>query len=97
MAKQYGLDDEGYSTQAAFLDYDRDGKLDLVLVNNSYRPANTFGMRNTRNTRDPLGGEKLLHNDGNGHFTDVSATAGLDGPAIAFDLGVVVADVNRDG
>jgi len=97
MAKQYGLADEGYSTQAAFLDYDRDGKLDLFLVNNSYRPANSFGMRNTRNTRDPLGGEKLFHNDGNGHFTDVSAKAGIYGPEIAFGLGVVVADVNRDG
>ncbi|MFL5483496.1 MAG: VCBS repeat-containing protein [Gemmatimonadaceae bacterium] len=97
MAKQYGLADEGYSTQAAFLDYDRDGKLDLFLVNNSYRPANSFGMRNTRNTRDPLGGEKLFHNDGNGHFTDVSVKAGIYGPEIAFGLGVVVADVNRDG
>jgi hypothetical protein len=97
MAKSYGVADEGYSTQAAFLDYDRDGKLDLFLVNNSYRPANSFGMRNTRNTRDPLGGEKLFHNDGNGHFTDVSAKAGIYGPEIAFGLGVVVADVNRDG
>ena len=97
MAKEYGLADEGYSTQAAFLDYDRDGRLDLFLVNNSYRPANSFGMRNTRNTRDPLGGEKLFHNDGNGHFTDVSAKAGIYGPEIAFGLGVVVADVNRDG
>ncbi|HET9634583.1 MAG TPA: VCBS repeat-containing protein [Gemmatimonadaceae bacterium] len=97
MAKQYGLADEGYSTQAAFLDYDRDGKLDLFLVNNSYRPANSFGMRNTRNTRDPLGGEKLFHNDGNGHFTDVSAKAGIYGPEIAFGLGVAVSDVNRDG
>src|SRR4029079_6778585 len=73
------------------------GKLDLFLVNNSYRPANSFGMRNTRNTRDPLGGEKLFHNEGNGHFTDVSAKAGIYGPEIAFGLGVVVADVNRDG
>lgn len=97
MAKQYGLADEGYSTQAAFLDYDRDGKLDLFLVNNSYRPANSFGMRNTRNSRDPLGGEKLFHNDGNGHFTDVSAKAGIYGPEIAFGLGVAVSDVNRDG
>jgi hypothetical protein len=97
MAKQYGLADEGYSTQAAFLDYDRDGRLDLFLVNNSYRPANSFGMRNTRNTRDPLGGEKLFHNDGNGHFTDVSAKAGIYGPEIAFGLGVAVSDVNRDG
>ena len=97
MAKDYGIAEESYSTQAAFLDYDRDGKLDLFLVNNSYRPANSFGMRNTRNTRDPLGGEKLYHNDGNGHFTDVSAKAGIYGPEIAFGLGVAVSDVNRDG
>ena len=97
MAKPYGLADEGYSTQAAFLDYDRDGRLDLFLVNNSYRPANSFGMRNTRNTRDPFGGAKLFHNDGNGHFTDVSAKAGIYGPEIAFGLGVVAADVNQDG
>ena len=97
MAKRYGVADEGYSTQAAFLDYDLDGKLDLFLVNNSYRPAISFGLRNTRNIRDPLGGEKLYHNDGNGHFSDVSAKAGIYGPEIAFGLGVVVADVNRDG
>lgn len=97
MAREYGLADEGYSTQAAFLDYDRDGKLDLFLINNSYRPANSFGLRNTRNVRDPLGGEKLFHNDGNGHFTDVSARAGIYGAEIAFGLGVVVSDVNRDG
>ena len=97
MAKEYGLADEGLSTQAAFLDYDRDGRLDLFLVRNSYRPANSFGMRNTRNVRDPYGGEKLYHNDGNGHFTDVSEKAGIYGAEIAFGLGVVVSDVNRDG
>ena len=97
MARDYGLADEGYATQAAFLDYDRDGRLDLFIVNNSYRPANSFGLRNTRNTRDPLGGQKLFRNDGNGHFTDVSAKAGIYGAEIAFGLGVVVADVNRDG
>jgi enediyne biosynthesis protein E4 len=97
MAAQYGIADEGPSTQAAFLDYDRDGNLDLFLVNNSYRPANSFGLRNIRNVRDPLGGHKLFHNDGNGHFTDVSAKAGIYGSEIAFGLGVVVSDVNRDG
>ena len=97
MAKEYGLTDEGLSTQAAFLDYDRDGRLDLFLTRNSYRPANSFGMRNTRNVRDPYGGEKLYHNDGDGHFSDVSEKAGIYGAEIAFGLGVVVSDVNRDG
>jgi hypothetical protein len=97
MAAKYGLADEGYSTQAAFFDYDHDGKLDMFLVNNSFRPVSSFGLRNIRNIRDPLGGHKLFHNDGNGHFTDVSAKAGIFGSEIAFGLGIVVSDVNRDG
>ena len=97
MAAEYGIADEGPSTQAAFLDYDRDGNLDLFLVNNSFRPVTSFGSRNTRNVRDRLGGQKLFHNDGNGHFTDVSAKAGIYGGEIALGLGVVVSDVNRDG
>ena len=97
MAAQYGLADEGFSTQATFFDYDHDGNLDMFLVNNSFRPVSTLAVRNTRNVRDPLGGDKLFHNDGNGHFTDVSAKAGIYGSEIAFGLGVVVSDVNRDG
>ena len=97
MAAEYGIADEGYSTQAAFFDYDRDGKLDLFLLNNSPRSVNSFGLRNIRNVRDKLGGDKLFHNDGDGHFTDVSERAGIFGSEIAFGLGVVVTDVNRDG
>jgi hypothetical protein len=96
MAKQYGVADEGYSIQAAFLDYDHDGDLDLFVINNSPRPANSFGLRNTRNVRDQYGGAKLFRNDG-GHFTDVSEAAGIHSPEIAFGLGLVVADVNHDG
>ncbi|HET7187409.1 MAG TPA: VCBS repeat-containing protein, partial [Gemmatimonadaceae bacterium] len=96
MARQYGVADEGYSTQAAFLDYDRDGDLDLFVIDNSPRPASSFGLRNTRNVRDQYGGAKLFRNDG-GHFTDVSEAAGIHSPEIAFGLGLVVADVNNDG
>jgi hypothetical protein len=96
MAKDYGIADEGYSTQAVFFDYDRDGDLDLFVINNSPKPAASFGLRNTRNVRDTYGGAKLYRNDG-GHFTDVSAAAGIHSPEIAFGLGVVVGDVNRDG
>ena len=96
MAAEYGVTDGGYSTQAVFFDYDRDGDLDLFLINNSPRSVSSFGLRNTRAVRDSLGGAKLYRND-NGHFTDVSAKAGIYGSEIGFGLGVAVADVNRDG
>jgi enediyne biosynthesis protein E4 len=95
-AAQYGVADDGYTTQSAFFDYDRDGDLDLIVVNNSPRPASSFGLRNTRNERDQYGGDHLYRND-NGKFTDVTAAAGILGPEMSFGLGVGVADVNGDG
>ncbi len=95
-AAQFGLDDDGYTTQAAFFDYDRDGDLDLFLVNNSPRPASSFGLRNTRRERDHNGGDRLYRNDG-GRFTDVSAAAGIFAPEMGFGLGLGVADLDSDG
>jgi hypothetical protein len=95
-AGKYGIADDGYSTQAVFFDYDRDGKLDLYVINNSPRPVSSFGIRNTRGVRDRFGGARLYHNDG-GHFTDVSAKAGIFGSEVGLGLGVVVSDVDRDG
>ena len=96
-AHEYGLDDKGLSTHAAFFDYDKDGDLDCYLLNNSFRAIGSFNLqKNLRNTRDSLGGHKLLRNDGN-HFTDVSAQAGIYGSVQAFGLGVMVGDVDKDG
>ncbi|HVG17330.1 MAG TPA: VCBS repeat-containing protein, partial [Chitinophagaceae bacterium] len=95
-AKEYGLADKGYSTHAAFFDYDRDGDLDMYLLNNSFRPIGSFNLRNNeRLVRDSLGGDKLYRNDGN-YFRDVSVDAGIYGSIIGFGLGVVVGDVNGD-
>ncbi len=95
-AAAFGIADQGFATHAAFFDYDRDGDLDLYLVNNSSRPPSILARENTRDVRDPLGGDKLYRNDG-GHFVDVSAPAGIFGSVIGFGLGVAVSDVNRDG
>ena len=96
MAAQYGIADTGYSTQAAFFDYDGDGDLDMFLIRNSPRPVSTIAVRNQRTARDPLGGHELYRND-HGHFVNVSEQAGIYGPEIGFGLGIAVADVNRDG
>ena len=59
-AAAYGVADQGYSTHAAFFDYDRDGDLDLFLVNNSSRPASSFGpRRHARRARLPRRGPAL--------------------------------------
>jgi hypothetical protein len=95
--EEYGLADRGFSTQASFFDYDKDGDLDLYLLNNSYRAIGSFNLQmNERGSRDEVGGDKLYRNDGN-VFTDVSAEAGIYGSIIGFGLGVTIADVNRDG
>jgi hypothetical protein len=96
MATEYGVADQGFTTHAAFLDYDRDGDLDLFLINNSPRPVTSFGPRNTRQVRDRFGGHKLYRNDGR-RFTDISVAAGVYGSEIGFGLGLVVSDVNLDG
>ncbi|MGC4035271.1 MAG: VCBS repeat-containing protein [Chitinophagaceae bacterium] len=96
-AHEYGLDDHGLSTHAAFFDYDHDGDLDMFLLNNSFKAIGSFNLQmNERNKRDSLGGDKLFRND-NGHFTDVSEQAGIYGSVIGFGLGVTVGDVNNDG
>jgi len=95
--QEYGVADKGYTTHAVFFDYDKDGDLDLYILNNSYQAIGSFNLqKNERNKRDPLGGHKLLRND-HGHFVDVSEKAGIYGSVIAFGLGVTVGDINKDG
>ncbi|MFN8210647.1 MAG: VCBS repeat-containing protein [Bacteroidales bacterium] len=96
-AAEYGLDVKGLSNHAAFFDYDRDGDLDCYILSNSYQSVTEFNMKpGERSVRDSLGGNRLMRND-NGHFTDVSASAGIYGSKIGFGLGVSIGDLNRDG
>ncbi len=96
-AAEYGLDDPGYSTHAAFFDYDRDGDLDMYLLNNAFRALTTFDLsQNLRQERDPYGGDRLYRNDG-GRFVDVSAEAGIYGSVIGFGLGLSISDIDNDG
>ncbi|MGM9506373.1 VCBS repeat-containing protein [Larkinella sp. GY13] len=94
-AADYGLNDHGFSTHAAFFDYDRDGDLDMYLLNNSFMPVGKLGYANIRSERDSLGGHKLFRNDGV-RFADVSEKAGIYGSLIGFGLGITIGDVNDD-
>jgi hypothetical protein len=94
-AAALGLTEAVISTQAAFLDYDRDGDLDLFLAVNSQltnsrnevRPRNTDFRDDTR--------DRLYRQNADGTFSNVSATAGITNEGYA--LGVAVNDFDRDG
>jgi len=99
-AAEYGLAFSGYSTQAVFLDYDRDGDLDMYLVNYLLGSHTNAIIPRNRSGSSPAN-DRLFRNDGDqkgkGHpvFTDVTMEAGIreDG----YGLGVTVSDFNGDG
>ena len=104
VTRDAGLVDARWSTSAAFVDYDRDGDLDLYVGHYV-----AFTMAGNKTCTDPVGvrdycapaawpavPDRLLRNDGDGRFTDVSEPAGITrayGPA----LGVAVGDLDADG
>lgn len=97
-AAEYGLADTGYSTQAAFFDYDKDGDLDCFILNHSLQKY-TAGMQENAELRkeyNPGYACKLYRND-NGHFINVSKEAGITSNLLTFGLGIAISDLNNDG
>jgi hypothetical protein len=93
---EYGLEHEGYSTQAAFFDYDGDGDLDMYLLNHSTHEQRGAVFNTQRAIRHPRAGDRLFSNEGN-RFVDVSQAAGVFGGVDGYGLGVVASDLNLDG
>jgi len=94
-AKEYGIDDNGYSMQSTFLDYDKDGDLDLYVAN--YPPTSFTApvdyykyMLDNHSDQDS---DHLYRNDG-GTFTDVTEESGISN--FGLSLGVVASDFNND-
>ncbi|MCF0038654.1 VCBS repeat-containing protein [Dyadobacter fanqingshengii] len=102
MAVEAGLNAIGsQSTQAAFFDYDKDGDLDMFLLNHSNHTVNPFlNTREMRATPNPYYGNRLFENiseNGKLKFKDVTQKAGIINNALNFGLSVIVADINQDG
>ena len=93
---EYGLEHVGYSTQAAFFDYDGDGDLDMYLLNHSTHEERGRTWNPQRETRHPTAGDRLFRNDGN-RFVDVSQASGIYGGVEGYGLGVIVSDLDVDG
>ncbi|MEO7768874.1 MAG: VCBS repeat-containing protein, partial [Ferruginibacter sp.] len=100
-AAEYGLADSSYSTQAIFFDFDKDGRLDMYLLNHNLNDNRPNDIRDTKVDSNSQAADKLYHNEGilpginHPVFKDVSKKAGIaeDGNG----LGVVVSDFNGDG
>ena len=99
-----GTGDSRWSTSAAFLDYDRDGDLDLFVTNYvdfaTDKNVTCYGAGNIRDYCAPLAynpqPDSLYRNEGDGRFTDVTASAGMES-VFGSGLGIVCADFNHDG
>ena len=98
---QYGLSFTGFSTQASFFDYDKDGDLDMYLLNHSVHSVRSYGDVMLRFQSDPLAGDKLYRNElipfGAPHFTEVTSAAGIFSSQIGYGLGIGISDLNWDG
>jgi hypothetical protein len=98
-AHQYGLADAGYSTQSVFFDYDRDGDLDMFLLNHSPVQLPVLDEVNTIATlkkTNSLNGVRLYRND-NGFFKNVTEQARISSSDLTYGLGAAIADINGDG
>ncbi len=103
VTSQSGAADNRWSTSAAFLDYDGDDDLDLFYTNYV-----EFSIEDNRECYEPAGArdycdpafyaavpDRLLRNDGDGRFSDATASAGID-QAFGSGLGVTCTDFNGD-
>lgn len=97
-AREFGINDKSYTTQAAFFDYDRDNDLDLFILNHSLPEYAGFNNMLVKNKHQRAGSfqSKLFQNN-NGKFQDVSDKAKLTNNVLSFGLGLAIADINMDG
>ena len=92
-SSEYGLDHQGYSTQASFMDFDKDGDLDMFLLNT---PSNNIAQKveyeRTNSYPEWVSDQFFVNHDG--HFNNITKEAGISN--FSFGLGVVAADLNHD-
>ncbi|WP_165748207.1 VCBS repeat-containing protein [Cellulophaga sp. Z1A5H] len=94
-ASEYGISGNENSMNATFFDYDKDGLLDLYVLNNVDIHILPSNYRKKIIDGSSLSNDKLYHNNGNGTFTDVTLEAGIT--IEGYGLGLAIADLNYDG
>ncbi|MCK8521141.1 VCBS repeat-containing protein [Aquimarina sp. D1M17] len=95
-ASNYNLDIASLATQSSFFDYDKDGDLDMFLLNHSVHPNRTYGRGTKRKQIDSLSGDRLYRND-DGVFMNISGKAKIYQGKIGYGLGIATGDLNNNG
>ena len=93
-ASLYGIDDASYSTTSAFFDYDKDGDLDLYVLNNGIEAFSPDWPRPRKLDGSGISRDRLYKNNGDNTFSDVSFEAGI--LEEGYGLGLGISDINGD-
>jgi hypothetical protein len=99
VAAEYGLNSSGFSNQSYFFDADRDGDLDMLLLNHNPKNLPILNEASTREFMakdDPEMGLRFYRNN-QGFYTDETAKSGINGSALSYGLGLGISDFNQDG
>ncbi len=98
-AKEFGLDSPASSTNAYFFDADKDGDLDMFLLNHNIKSLPVLDEARTAaltKVDDAVSGSRFYKND-KGFFKDITRQAGIQSSALSYGLGAGIADFNQDG
>ncbi len=95
-AKEYGLDDDSYSTHANFFDSDNDGDLDVYIVTHPTDFKDKNKQKNFQKIEQGANtSNRFYRNEGNGKFVECHKEVGIDNHG--FGLSVTTGDLNNDG
>ena len=99
VAKLYGLDSAAYSNQGYFFDYDRDGDLDMLLLNHNPNSLPVLGVPKTKvllKKDEPMTGLRL-YEQRDRYFYDITLKTNINGSSLSYGLGIALSDFNNDG
>ena len=99
VARLYGLDSPAYSNQGYFFDYDRDGDLDMLLLNHNPNSLPVLGVPKTKvllKEDQPLTGLRL-YEQRERYFHDITAQTKINGSSLSYGLAIALSDFNNDG
>ncbi|MDC1285695.1 VCBS repeat-containing protein [Flavobacteriaceae bacterium] len=95
----FGLDSPAFSNQGYFFDYDKDGDLDMLLLNHNPESLPILSVEKSKTILEEdssLSGLRL-YEQRNRYFYDITRSSGINGSSLSYGLGIALSDFNNDG